>query len=94
MTEADLLERTQILVRQARLPSSFGLGETWIIAMAASTSLPALATERYENALDELQGLFRKDVFDFAHEHRSAATRYLLLRVGSPAVAHWLTRRG
>ena len=40
MTESELLQRTRDLVRQAQLPTTMGLGEIWIIILAASPILP------------------------------------------------------
>ncbi len=94
MTEADLLDRTLNLVHQARLPTTLGLGETWVIVLAASPSLPPFATERFEATLADYRNLYPDDVFDFSHgnQKRTTATRYLLLRTGSLAVTHWLTQ--
>lgn len=92
MTESDLLERTTILVHQAKLPTTYGLGETWIIALATSPSLPPMAVERYEATLAEFKGLYPSDVLDFSYGHRKIPNRYLLLRTGSLAVSHWITR--
>ena len=90
MTEEELLQRTRDLVRQAHLPTTMELGETWIIVLAASLILPPSATERYEAALAELKNQFPSDVVDFAHAHRSGTARYLLLRAGSRAISHWM----
>ncbi len=92
MTEAELLERTRRLVRQARLPTTLGLGTTWIIILAASPRLPPLAAERYEEALQAYREAHPRDVVDFSHIQRTLTTRYLLLRAGSPAVTRWLSR--
>lgn len=92
MNEPELLTRTRTLVDQAHLPTTLGLGETWIIVLAASTSLPPIATERYETALAEYRSLYPDDVLDFSHGHRKRTNRYLLLRTGSPAVIFWLNR--
>ena len=90
MTEAEMLQRTRDLVRQAHLPTTMELGEIWIIVLAASQILPPSATERYESALAGLKAQFPHDVVDFAHAHRSGTSRYLLLRAGSPAISHWM----
>jgi len=92
MTESELLERTRTLIEQARLPTTIGLGEMWIIVLAASPILPPIASERYEAALAEFRDLYPEDVLDFSHGHRRKTSRYLLLRTGSLAVTHWLTR--
>jgi hypothetical protein len=92
MTENELLERTRRLVQQARLPTTLGLGESWIILLAASPLLPAIATERYEQALEELRALYPQDTLDFSHTQRRRTTRYLLVRAGSLAVSWWLSR--
>lgn len=92
MLESELLERTRRLVHQSRLPPTLGIGEQWIIVLAASPSLPPIATERYEQALEELRGIYPDDVLDFSHTARRRTTRYLLLRSGSLAVSYWLTR--
>lgn len=90
MTEEELLQRTRDLVRQAHLPTTMELGETWIIVLAASPILPPSATERYEAALTELKSQFPAEVVDFAHAHRSGTARYMLLRAGGKAIAHWM----
>ena len=92
MTESDLLERTRTLVQQAHLPTTFGLGESWIIVLAASPILPPVATERFESTLANFHSLYPQDVVDFSHGNRRRTTRYLLLRTGSLAVTHWLTQ--
>jgi len=92
MTEAELLQRTRDLAQQAHLPTTLGIGETWIIILAASPLLPPSATLRYESSLEDLKGQFPADVFDFSHTHRSGTSRYLLLRAGSPVVKHWLIK--
>lgn len=92
MLESELLQRTRRLVQQSRLPPTLGIGEQWIIVLAASPSLPSIATERYEQALEELRGIYPDDVLDFSHTARRRTTRYLLLRSGSLAVSYWLTR--
>lgn len=92
MTESELLDRTRTLVQQARLPTTFGLGESWIIILATSPSLPPIAAERYQATLTELKTMYPDDVLDFSHGHRMKTSRYLLLRAGSLAVSHWLSR--
>ena len=92
MTEAELLQRTRDLVRQAHLPTTMDLGESWIIILAASELLPQSATVRYEATLSDLKSQFPNDVVDFAHTHRSGPARYLLLRTGSRALARWLDK--
>jgi hypothetical protein len=79
-------------VLQARLPPTIGLGTTWVIGLATSPHLPPVATERYEAAFKEYRDLYPEDVVDFPHIQRQQTNRYLLLRTGSPAVAHWLSR--
>jgi hypothetical protein len=92
MTEAELLDRTRTLVQQANLPAAMGLGTTWIIVLAHSPFLPPVAAERYEATLKEYQQLFPQDAVDFSQPKRDHTTRYLLLRVGSPAVSRWLSQ--
>jgi len=92
MDEAALLQRTRDLVHKANLPTTIGLGENWIIVLAASEILPPSAAERYEAALADLKEHFPGDVLDFSHTHRSGLARYLLLRAGSTAVNYWQGR--
>jgi hypothetical protein len=92
MDEAALLQRTRDLVYKANLPTTFGLGEAWIIVLATSEILPPSAADRYESALADLKAHFPGDVLDFSHTHRSGAARYLLLRAGSPVVNYWQGR--
>jgi hypothetical protein len=93
MTEAEMKERTRILVQQAHMPSTLDLGETWLIAQAAAQILPPVATERYDATLAEFKDRYPNDVLDFAHGHRKKASRYLLLRAGSLAMTDWLSRQ-
>ena len=48
MTEAEMKERTRILVRQAHMPATMDLGERWLIALAAGHTLPPVASNRQE----------------------------------------------
>ena len=93
MTELEMLERTRTLVHQAHLPTTLGLGDQWVIALAASPILPPVATERFEAALANYRILYPQDVLDFSHGNKKRTTRYLLLRTGSLAVTHWLTQQ-
>ena len=92
MTESEMRERTQTLVQQAHMPTTIGLGEIWLIALAAAQILPPVATARFEEALAEFKGLYPKDTLEFTHGQRQKASRYLLLRAGSLAVSDWLSR--
>jgi len=49
MAESELLQRTRDLVRQAHLPATMDLGETWIIVLAAAQILPPTATVNRQN---------------------------------------------